>query len=50
MGTKAPYDALHVLVAADRVPEALHEQLKPGGDMTQYLEQHDTRRRMAGLR
>ena len=49
---KAPYDAIHVGAAADGVPEALHEQLKPGGRMivpvgpdggTQYLEQHDKR-------
>ena len=47
---KAPYDAIHVGAAADGVPEALHEQLKPGGRMIvpvgpdgghQYLEQHD---------
>lgn len=47
---KAPYDAIHVGAAADGVPEALHQQLKPGGRMivpvgpdggNQYLEQHD---------
>ena len=47
---KAPYDVIHVGAAADGVPEALHEQLKPGGRMivpvgpdggAQYLEQHD---------
>ena len=48
--SKAPYDAIHVGAAAPVVPEALHEQLKPGGRLiipvgrqgsTQYLEQHD---------
>lgn len=47
---KAPYDAMHVGAAAGTVPEALHEQLKPGGRLIvpvgpeygmQYLEQHD---------
>ena len=47
---KAPYDVIHVGAAADTVPEALHQQLKPGGRMiipvgpdrgAQYLEQHD---------
>lgn len=47
---KAPYDAIHVGAAAALVPDALHEQLKPGGRLivpvgqqgsTQYLEQHD---------
>ena len=47
---KAPYDAIHVGAAADGVPQALHEQLKPVGRMivpvgpdggVQYLEQHD---------
>ena len=47
---RAPYDAIHVGAAAVTVPDALHEQLKPGGRLfipvgrqgsTQYLEQHD---------
>ena len=47
---QAPYDAIHVGAAAITVPDALHEQLKPGGRLfipvgrqgsTQYLEQHD---------
>ena len=63
---KAPYDAIHVGAAADGVPEALHQQLKPGGRMIvpvgpeggmQYLEQHDkmengqvTVKRLMGVR
>ena len=63
---KAPYDAIHVGAAADGVPEALHQQLKPGGRMivpvgpcmgSQFLEQHDkgangtvTVRRLMGVR
>ena len=47
---KAPYDCIHVGAAAGSVPNALHEQLKPGGRLivpvgpehgVQYLEQHD---------
>ena len=63
---KAPYDVIHVGAAAERVPEALHAQLKPGGRIivpvgpdggTQYLEQHDKEkdgkvvvRRLMGVR
>ena len=63
---EAPYDVIHVGAAADGVPEALHQQLKPGGRMivpvgpegkTQYLEQHDkmengriTVKRLMGVR
>ena len=63
---KSPYNVIHVGGATPTVPQALYDQLKPGGRMiipvgppsgTQYLELHDksengeiTKKRLMGVR
>lgn len=34
---EAPFDAIHVGAAAESLPSALVEQLKPGGTLSEFL-------------